>query len=370
MGECMNNKWETLLPSRNSTSSGGRGNMGILLYCPLTCSVTSSYLTVTWRSASHVIVSLVEDYPNYMIINLDKLDYCASLKNLETISTKQNYKFIQGDICDSHFVKLLFETQKIDIVLHFAAQTHVDLSFVRAFEFTYVNVYGTHVLLNAAYEAQVEKFIYVSTDEVYGGSLDKEFDESSPKQPTNPYASSKAAAECFVQSYWERYKQKQPLRFSLFQLSSQEAVMFMDHINILKSCIHGSGLQTRNFLYAADVVEAFLTVLQKGKPGEIYNIGTNFEMSVVQLAKELIQLIKETNSESEMDNWVDYVNDRPTNDMRYPMKSEKIHGLGWKPKVPWKEGIKKTIEWYRENFHNWKNAEKALEPFPVQSACV
>ncbi|KAF3825718.1 hypothetical protein GH733_006545 [Mirounga leonina] len=305
--------------------------------------------------ASHVIVSLVEDYPNYMIINLDKLDYCASLKNLETISNKQNYKFIQGDICNSHFVKLLFETEKIDIVLHFAAQTHVDLSFVRAFEFTYVNVYGTHVLVSAAHEARVEKFIYVSTDEVYGGSLDKEFDESSPKQPTNPYASSKAAAECFVQSYWERYKP-----------SSREAVMFTDHISIQKSCIHGSGLQTRNFLYATDVVEAFLTVLKKGKPGEIYNIGTNFEMSVLQLAKELIQLIKETSSESEMENWVDYVNDRPTNDMRYPMKSEKIHGLGWRPKVPWKEGIKKTIDWYRENFHNWKNAEKALEPFPVQ----
>ncbi|XP_029792399.1 dTDP-D-glucose 4,6-dehydratase isoform X4 [Suricata suricatta] len=313
-----------------------------------------------------------------MIINLDKLDYCASLKNLETISNKQNYKFIQGDICNSHFVKLLFETEKIDIVLHFAAQTHVDLSFVRAFEFTYVNVYGTHVLVSAAHEAGVEKFIYVSTDEVYGGSLDKEFDESSPKQPTNPYASSKAAAECFVQSYWERYKviiAGGPLTALMwttfsFQLSSHEAVTFMDHISIQKSCIHGSGLQTRNFLYATDVVEAFLTVLKKGKPGEIYNIGTNFEMSVLQLAKELIQLIKETTSESEMENWVDYVNDRPTNDMRYPMKSEKIHGLGWRPKVPWKEGIKKTIDWYRENFHNWKNAEKALEPFPVQASVV
>ncbi|EPY75988.1 dTDP-D-glucose 4,6-dehydratase-like protein [Camelus ferus] len=224
--------------------------------------------------ASHVIVSLVEDYPNYMIINLDK-----------------------GDICDSHFVKLLFETEKIDIVLHFAAQTHVDLSFVHAFEFTYVNVYGTHVLVSAAHEARVEKFIYVSTDEVYGGTLDKEFDESSPKQPTNPYASSKAAAECFVQSYWERYK------FPV--VITRSSNVYGPH-----HCIHGSGLQTRNFLYATDVVEAFLTVLKKGKPGEIYNIGTNFEMSVLQLAKELIQLIKETNSESEMENWVDYVNDR------------------------------------------------------------
>ncbi|XP_028930004.1 dTDP-D-glucose 4,6-dehydratase isoform X2 [Ornithorhynchus anatinus] len=300
--------------------------------------------------ASHVILSLVENYPNYIIINLDKLDYCASLKNLETISNKQNYKFIKGDICEAPFVKHLFETEKIDIVLHFAAQTHVDLSFVRTLEFTYVNVYGTHVLVSAAHEARVEKFIYVSTDEVYGGSLDQEFDESSPKQPTNPYASSKAAAECFVQSYWERYK-----------LSSQEAVMFMDHINIQKKLFRN----LYPYYSTTGNVEAFLTVLKNGKPGEIYNIGTNFEMSIMQLAKELIQLIKETSTESETENWVDFVNDRPSNDMRYPMKSEKMHGLGWRPKVPWKEGIKKTIEWYRENFHNWKNAEKALDPFPV-----
>uniref|UniRef100_A0A8C0JJV8 dTDP-D-glucose 4,6-dehydratase-like n=1 Tax=Canis lupus dingo TaxID=286419 RepID=A0A8C0JJV8_CANLU len=310
--------------------------------------------------ASHVIVSLVEDYPNYMIINLDKLDYCASLKNLETISNKQNYKFIQGDICNSHFVKLVL-----------AFSLFLDLSFVRAFEFTYVNVYGTHVLVSAAHEARVEKFIYVSTDEVYGGSLDKEFDESSPKQPTNPYASSKAAAECFVQSYWERYKFPAVITrssnvYGPHQYPEKVYSTCASIVYFSKFCIHGSGLQTRNFLYATDVVEAFLTVLKKGKPGEIYNIGTNFEMSVLQLAKELIQLIKETSSESEMETWVDYVNDRPTNDMRYPMKSEKIQGLGWRPKVPWKEGIKKTIDWYRENFHNWKNAEKALEPFPVQ----
>ncbi|KAM6384895.1 dTDP-D-glucose 4,6-dehydratase isoform 4-T5 [Alca torda] len=156
--------------------------------------------------ASHVVVSLVKNYPNYLIINLDKLDYCASLKNLETVSEKENYKFIQGDICERDFIKQLFETEKIDIVLHFAAQTHVDLSFWHALEFTYVNVYGTNVLVAAAHEANVEKFVYVSTDEVYGGSTDEEFDESSPKRPTNPYASSKAAAECFVQSYWERYQ--------------------------------------------------------------------------------------------------------------------------------------------------------------------
>lgn len=167
------------------------------------------------------------------------------------------------------------------------------------------------------------------------------------------------------QGLWEWLPQSGAGRGSLLLASFLSALYNSAFFNPF-SCIHGSGLQRRNFLYAADVVEAFLTVLTKGEPGEIYNIGTNFEMSVVQLAKELIQLIKETNSDSETERWVDYVSDRPHNDMRYPMKSEKIHSLGWKPKVPWEEGIKKTVEWYRENFHNWKNAEKALEPFPVQ----
>ncbi|NWU39549.1 TGDS dehydratase, partial [Hylia prasina] len=324
--------------------------------------------------ASHVVVSLVKNYPNYLIINLDKLDYCASLKNLETVSGKENYKFVQGDICEPDFIKQLFETEKIDIVLHFAAQTHVDLSFWHALEFTYVNVYGTNVLVAAAHEANVEKFVYVSTDEVYGGSTDEEFDESSPKRPTNPYASSKAAAECFVQSYWERYQFPVVITRSsnVYGPHQYPEKVIPKFISLLqqnrKCCIHGSGLQRRNFLYATDVVEAFLTVLKEGKPGEIYNIGTNFEMSIAQLAKELIHLIKKTSSESEMEHWMDYVKDRPTNDLRYPMSSEKMHNLGWRPKVPWKEGITKTIEWYRENFHNWKNSENALEPFPVTDA--
>ncbi|ETE73834.1 dTDP-D-glucose 4,6-dehydratase, partial [Ophiophagus hannah] len=264
-----------------------------------------------------------------------------------------------GDICEPNFIKELFETEKIDIVLHFAAQTHVDLSFWHKLEFNYVNVYGTYILLRAAHKANVEKFVYVSTDEVYGGSCDKEFDESSPKQPTNPYATSKAAAECFVQSYWERY-----------QWLSHGAATFMDPISFQKNCIHGSGLQKRNFLYASDVAEAFLTVLKKGQPGEIYNIGTSFAVSITQLAKELIHLIKNTSSEAEVEHWMDYVKDRPTNDMGYPMNSGKMYSLGWKPKVSWKEGIKKTIEWYQENFHNWKNPEKALEPFPVAGESI
>ncbi|NXX92092.1 TGDS dehydratase, partial [Centropus bengalensis] len=273
---------------------------------------------------------------------------------------------VQGDICEPDFIKQLFKTEKIDIVLHFAAQTHVDLSFWHALEFTYVNVYGTHVLVAAAYEANVEKFVYVSTDEVYGGSTDEEFDESSPKRPTNPYASSKAAAECFVQSYWERYQfpvviTRSSNVYGPHQYPEKVRLTKMSCLFLGLSCIHGSGLQRRNFLYAADVVEAFLTVLKEGKPGEIYNIGSNFEMSIAQLAKELIHLV----SKQLKFFFLPIVAHRPTNDLRYPMNSEKMHNLGWIFLVPWKEGIKKTIEWYKENFHNWKNFFKALEPFPV-----
>ncbi|XP_063160729.1 dTDP-D-glucose 4,6-dehydratase isoform X4 [Candoia aspera] len=269
--------------------------------------------------ASHVIALLVEKYPNYMIINLDKLDYCASLTNLKTVSEKENYKFVQGDICEPNFIKELFETEKIDIVLHFAAQTHVDLSFWHKLEFNYVNVYGTYVLLRAAYKADVEKFVYVSTDEVYGGSCDKlllqEFDESSPKQPTNPYAISKAAAERFVQSYWERYQFPVVITRSsnVYGPHQFPEKVIPKFISLLqqnrKCCIHGSGLQKRNFLYASDVAEAFLTILKKGQPGEIYNIGTGFAMSITQLAKELIHLIKNTSSEAEIEYWMDYVKD-------------------------------------------------------------
>ncbi|RXM31093.1 hypothetical protein EOD39_7279, partial [Acipenser ruthenus] len=246
----------------------------------------------------------------------------------------------QGDICDSYFVKLLFETEKIDIVLHFAAQTHVDNSFWCSSEFTKVNVYGTHVLVKAAHEAAVEKFIHVSTDEVYGDSIEEEFDESSPHRPTNPYAASKAAAECIVLSYWEKYKVI-PRFISLLQHNR-------------KCCIHGSGLQVRNFLYAADVTEAFLTVLEKGAPGEIYNMGTKFELSVLQLARELIQLIKKIASDSEAEQWLDYVIDRPYNDLRYPMNSEKLQRLGWRPKVSWKEGIGRTRNFAGYNYGECK----------------
>ncbi|XP_069614148.1 dTDP-D-glucose 4,6-dehydratase isoform X1 [Ranitomeya imitator] len=323
--------------------------------------------------ASHMIISLVESHSDYQVINVDKLDYCASLKNLDAVSSKANYKFLQGDICDSDFIKQLFGTENIDVVLHFAAQTHVDLSFLDSFKFAYVNIIGTHILLNAAYEAGVEKFVYISTDEVYGGSLDEEFDETSPKRPTNPYASSKAAAESIVLSFWERYKfpviiTRSSNVYGPHQYPEKVIPKFISLLQHNRKCyIHGSGRQTRSFLYASDAVDAILTILKLGKVGEVYNIGATFEISVTQLAKELIRMIQNTSSDTETEFWMDYVTDRPVNDLRYMMKCEKMNTLGWRPKVEWKEGIERTIQWYKTNFHNWKNAGSALEPFGCQA---
>ncbi|XP_044293770.1 dTDP-D-glucose 4,6-dehydratase isoform X2 [Varanus komodoensis] len=305
--------------------------------------------------ASHVVASLVEKYPNHLIINLDKLDYCASLKNLERISKKQNYKFVQGDICESNFIKELFETEKINIVLHFAAQTHnfhfganLNSTMLTFMELAFLLVLLMQLMWRSSYMLVPMKFMEAAVI----------------RNLMNLHL-------CNQQILMQHLKQLLSALSNLigkdtsFQWLSHGAAMFMDHISFQKNCIHGSGLQRRNFLYASDVAEAFLTVMKKGQPGEIYNIGSNFGMSVAQLAKELIHLIKHTNSEAETEYWMEYVKDRPTNDLGYPMNSGKMYNLGWRPKVPWKEGIKKTIEWYQENFHNWKNAGKALEPFPI-----
>ncbi|MBN3318662.1 TGDS dehydratase, partial [Atractosteus spatula] len=223
-----------------------------------------------------------------------------------------------------------------------------DHSFWLSSKFSRVNVYGTYVLVNAAREAGVEKFIYASTDEVYGDSLDEEFDESSPRRPTNPYAATKAAAEHIVLSHWKKYKFPVIVTrcsnvYGPHQYPEKVIPRFISLLQSDRKCfVHGSGRQARNFLYSADVTEAFLTVLEKGDPGEIYNIGTKFEVSVIQLARELIRLVKNISNDSEIDDWLDFVSDRPYNDLKYPMNSEKLERLGWRPKVSWQEGIKKT----------------------------
>ncbi|XP_026874205.2 dTDP-D-glucose 4,6-dehydratase isoform X1 [Electrophorus electricus] len=307
---------------------------------------------------SHLIILLAVKYPLWRIINVDSLDYCSSLKNLKCLENTCTYKFIQGDICNQYFINHLFSTENINIVFHGAALSHVENSFLYPSQFMYVNAEGTSFLLQAAFAARVEKFIYMSTDEVYGDSLEKDFDELCPKRPTNPYSKSKAVAENIVMSYWENHKfpviiTRSNNVYGPRQYYEKVIPRFIGLLQQDQKCtIQGTGLQSRHFLYVDDAAEAFLMLMERGIMGEIYNIGATFEIPVIQLARELVKMVKNT-SNIELDDWLLFVEDRPVSDLRYPLNSDKMHKLGWKPKVPWKEGIRKTIKWYEENTCYW-----------------
>ncbi|XP_030638082.1 dTDP-D-glucose 4,6-dehydratase [Chanos chanos] len=325
---------------------------------------------------SHLIVALAVRYPGWRIINVDKLDYCSSLKNLRPLENANTYKFIKGDICNQCFINHLFSTENVAIVFHFAAQTHVENSFLCPSKFMHVNSEGTRVLLRAAFEAGVQKFIYVSTDEVYGDSLDKAFDELCPIRPTNPYSTSKAAAEGIVMSYWEKHKfpviiTRSNNVYGPRQYHEKVIPRFLHLLRQDQKCtIQGTGLQSRHFLHVDDVTEAFLRLMEKGTLGEIYNIGTSFEMPIIQLARELIRTVKNASNE-ELDDWLMFVDDRPVNDLRYPLVSDKLHRLGWKPTVTWQEGIRRTIQWYEENPDFWpvSGKEPQNQSLAVESRC-
>ncbi|KAM9820857.1 dTDP-D-glucose 4,6-dehydratase [Neosynchiropus ocellatus] len=312
---------------------------------------------------SHLVCRLVSAHPEWKIINLDNLDYCCSPRSLESIQHRDNYTFIRGDVCNSELVKRIFCTNRINVVFHLAAKTHVESSFVSPSSFQQVNIDGTRVILAAARLArhQLERFIYVSTDEVYGQSLDEEFDETSPMQPSNPYSATKAAAEFLVRSYWDKYKfpviiTRSNNVYGPRQYTEKVIPRFLTLLEMNKKCtIQGTLPKSRHFLFVDDAVRAFLLLLEKGAVGEVYNIGSVYEIPIVQLAQELVKMVKNV-PDSELNDWLEFVPDRPQVDLRYPIKSEKLQQLGWRSEVTWTEGLTRTVKWYQENPDFWPDS--------------
>ena len=321
--------------------------------------------------ASHVAILLCQKYPEYNVVVYDRLDYCSCLENLSELNDLPNYKFIKGDIATADLVSYVLREEKIDTILHFAAQTHVDNSFGNSFAFTHSNIYGTHVLLESAKVCKtIKRFVHVSTDEVYGEGEDFETDPMSEEhvlEPTNPYAATKAGAEFLVKSYFRSFKVPCLITrgnnvYGPHQFPEKLIPKFTNQLlKGMKLTLHGDGSNTRNFLYVKDVATAFDTILHKGTPGHVYNIGGKNEISNLDVAKQLLKIF---GRDQEEDKWLTFVPDRKFNDLRYTITSKKLHDLGWKEEMSWEEGLKITVEWYKKYTSRYGNIDNALVAHP------
>jgi UDP-glucose 4,6-dehydratase len=301
--------------------------------------------------ASNVAIDLVIKYPEIQFIGLDKLSYCSNVENFAPIANAKNYTFYPFDLMSESQVSEVFATHSIDTVMHFAAYTHVDRSFGNSIEFTRNNVLGTHILLEHAKQNNIKRFIHVSTDECYG-SKDTISSEESTLDPTNPYAATKAAAEHLVKSYHHSFKL--PIIISRGnnvygprQYPEKVIPLFIQRVLAHEKCqIHGRGTQKRSFLYVDDVSRAFEVLLFEGIIGEIYNIGSEEEYTVLDVAERILAKLKPGSTAVD---WIEYVEDRQFNDQRYFISSAKLQALGWKQQISFEEGLAKTIVWYTTN---------------------
>ncbi|KAK9818448.1 hypothetical protein WJX74_002427 [Apatococcus lobatus] len=340
---------------------------------------------------SAVVRRLLKVHPDYRVTVLDKLDYCATERNLAPVIHHPNFEFVKGDIKSADLVRYVLSASKVDTILHFAAQTHVDNSFGNSLEFTQNNTFGTHVLLEAARKyGKILRFINVSTDEVYGEAsfgLDSGLGENSVLQPTNPYSAAKAGAEMMVQAYGTSYNMPiittrgnnvyGPHQFP--EKLIPKFILRAARGNTLP--IHGDGLSVRSYVYVEDAADAFMTVLHKGVTGETYNIATQVERTVMSVAHDIANRVKncDITQGPATSPVLEHVADRAFNDrqdcsfmLRYFICDKKLAALGWTEKTSWEKGLNVTIEWYHKHGHDsyWEhgNVSAALQPHPAAVA--
>lgn len=306
---------------------------------------------------SNFILYWMKNHPEDQIINLDKLTYAGNLENLKSIEKNPNYTFIHGDITDPEVV--LKAMEGVDIVVHFAAESHVDRSILEPSPFVKTNVMGTQILLDAALKSNVKRFHHVSTDEVFGslalGSQDK-FSEKTPYDPRSPYSASKASSDHFVRAYFHTYN----LPITITNCSNNfgpyhfpEKLIPLAITNLMegkKVPVYGDGQQVRDWLYVEDHVRAIERVLLKGKIGETYIVGGQTEdITNLEVVKKIIHLLGKD------EGLIEYVKDRPGHDVRYAMDWTKINKeLDWKPLYDFDTWLTKTVEWYKNNQDWWK----------------
>ena len=305
---------------------------------------------------SHVVEHFVLNYPEYNILNLDKLTYASDLNNISHLNEYKNYEFIQGDICDKKFIQNLFQKKQINGVIHLAAESHVDNSIENPMEFVFTNIIGTVNLLNESIKYNIDRFYHVSTDEVYGelGLDDDPFLETTPYDPKSPYSASKASSDHFVRAYGNTYK----LPFVISNCSNNygphqhKEKLIPTVINkILKGeniPIYGKGDNIRDWLYVKDHAQAIDVIYHLGLDGNTYNIGGNTEMTNIEIVKTICNKIENKLEDyNNLEKLITFVKDRAGHDFRYAIDCHKItNKLGWVPETDFETGISKTIDWY------------------------
>ncbi len=303
---------------------------------------------------SHIVEHLFKKFKKAKIVVIDKITYAASLENLKDLKKSKRLKIYKKDILDFKFVKKI--TKKTDLLVHAAAESHVDNSFRLNDNFIKTNVLGTKNVIQASKINKVKRIIHISTDEIYGEIFKGSFSENDRFNPSNPYSSSKAAAEMIVNGFIHSFKLPVIIvrANNIFGIRQHPEKLISgccwSFIKNKKFSIHGKGLQKRNFLYILDFCEALYTLIKKGKKGEAYNIGSNFEYKNI----EIVKIIAKENKKHFLKN-VKFVKDRPFNDFRYSVNFNKIRKLGWKPKIKVEDRIQNINNWYIKNIDRFKN---------------
>jgi len=305
---------------------------------------------------SNFILYMLDKYPQYQIVNYDKLTYAGNLENLKSVENNPNYKFVRGDILNYELLDLLLKD--VDVIVHFAAESHVDKSILGAEEFVRTNVLGTYTLLEAAKNNKVKRFHHISTDEVFGSlPLDskEQFHEETPYDPSSPYSSSKAASDHLVRAYFETHRLPITItncsnNYGSYQFPEKIIPLFVTNLMEEKKVpLYGDGLNVRDWIHVKDHCTAIDLVLHKGIIGEMYCVGGGNEVSNIDLTKKIIEYM------GQGEDMIEYVKDRPGHDRRYAVRHYKITAeLGWRPEYSFDEGLKQTIDWYRENEEWWR----------------
>lgn len=306
---------------------------------------------------SNFIHYTLSQHPDWEVTNLDKLTYAGNLENLTNIENNSHYRFVKGDIADREIISTLLR-EGIDVVVNFAAESHVDRSILDASPFIETNIKGTQTLLEGARQYRIGKFIQVSTDEVYGSIQNGKFSEKSSLSPNSPYAASKAAADLLCHAYWKTYQLPVIITRcsnNLGPFQFPEKLIPLAVTNAVENKpipIYGDGLNIRDWIYVLDHCRALDSAIQKGKPGEVYNIAANQEKTNLELIRQLLDIIGKPQS------LTTFVTDRPGHDRRYALNASKItKELGWEPTYSFEEALTITVNWYLDNESWWRKVK-------------